>query len=69
MMTSQKRPPDWRVEDLLDRLEIVRNWLHQAPIDEIETVEKALKQNAPLNEIDEAIKLVWKIHGKPTERH
>lgn len=64
-MTKIKTTPDWMVEDLLERLETVRNWLNEAPIEEIEAVEAAIQQNAPLMEIDEAIELVWKIHGKP----
>lgn len=54
-----------KVERLLEVLETTRNWLHEAPIDELEAVEKAIQKNAPIREIDEAIKLVWEIHGKP----
>lgn len=48
---------------LLERLEKIRNWLQEAPLQELEQVEIALNQNAPITEIDEAIKLVWMIHG------
>ncbi len=44
-----------RVLELLDRLEAVRNWLHETP---------ELPDGAPIQEIADAIELVWKIHGE-----
>lgn len=67
-MTEDNPTSDPLVGNLLNHLEIIRNWLNEAPIDEIEAVEAAIKQNAPFNEIDEAIKLVWKIYGKPSTK-
>ena len=40
---------------LLDKLEVVRNWLHEVEAD------------APITEINEAIDLIWSIHGTPSE--
>lgn len=36
-------------------LDEVRNWFHEAPIDELEAVEKALQRNAPIHELSTAI--------------
>ena len=44
-----------KVEMLLDKLEVVRNWLHEVEAD------------APITEINEAIDLIWSIHGTPSE--
>lgn len=47
-----------RVLEALEHLETIRNWFHQAPIDELEAVEKALSRNAPITETSEAIALL-----------
>lgn len=47
-----------RMIEALEHLETVRNWLNRAPIDEIEAVEKAIGENAPIHEIAEAIALL-----------
>lgn len=52
---------------ILDKLESVRNWLNEAPIAEIEAVEKALGRNAPITEINDAIGVFWKLFGKRAE--
>lgn len=44
-----------KVLELLDRLETVRNWLHETP---------DLPADAPIQETADAIELVWKIHGE-----
>ena len=54
------------VGELLDKLEAIRNWLHEAPTQELEAVEDALGKNAPIAEINESINLVWLIHGTPS---
>lgn len=49
------------IERVLDLLGEVRNFLNEAPIDELEAVEKALGRNAPIHGISEVIDEVWKL--------
>lgn len=49
------------IEHILDLLEEVRNFLNEAPIDELETIESALGRNAPVHQIAEAINEIWKL--------
>lgn len=49
------------ISHVLDLLEDVRNFLNEAPIQELEAVETALGRNAPIPQIAEAIDGVWKL--------
>lgn len=57
------RPDDETVRAVLDDLEEVRNWLHEAPIAELEAVERALGRNAPIQAINDAIDKIVKRFG------
>lgn len=50
-----------KVTNALDQLEHIRSWFHEAPIDEIEAVEKAIGWNAPIVEVDVAINELWRL--------
>lgn len=53
-----------KIKRVLERLEATRNWLHEAPIEELEAIEKALARNAPINDINEAIETIWSLEGE-----
>ena len=56
-----------RIELLLDDLHDVRDWFTRAPIAELEAVEDAIGENSPMHKIDEAISLMFLIHGRKSK--
>lgn len=56
-----------RLLEVLEDLEAARNFLHEAPIDELEAVEDALGRNAPIPAVNNAIALVVQLAAEAWE--
>lgn len=66
-MNSQSR--HLRLLEVLENVEEVRNWLHEAPIAELEAVESALDQNAPVEAINNAVALIVQLAAEAYEEN
>lgn len=66
-MSSQSR--HLRLLEVLENVEEVRNWLHEAPIAELEAVERALDQNAPIEAINNAVALIVQLAAEAYEEN
>lgn len=53
----------------LDELEGFRDWLNSAPLDELEAIERALGENAPVFAVDRAIDAIWGAIGVNFNAH
>ena len=47
-----------KLEEAISLIQQSLDWLNEAPIEELEAIEKAIEQNAPITQLTEALALL-----------